>query len=260
MSDLHLERIKYDFEITKAAPILLLAGDIGRFCDQDLYRAFLIKQCQQFDMVLLVAGNHEFYGSSREEGLSIAQSFVDDSDMGGKLHFVNRTRIDLSGTKTTLLGCTMQSHISPDYTRLTNDFQRIKDWRVRDHNAEYERDMAWLKSTMTEMSQDPESRNRRIIIVTHYAPAFENTCHPLHVNNAIIQCFSSHALREMGSWNGARQVTHWIFGHTHWNTKFKSRGVMVLSNQFCNDSDKLTWWQRRTIYRAFDMNALLPAS
>lgn len=45
MSDLHLERIKYDFTITKDAPALVLAGDIGRFCDYNLSRGFLAKQC-----------------------------------------------------------------------------------------------------------------------------------------------------------------------------------------------------------------------
>lgn len=76
MSDLHIERIKYDFTITKAAPNLILAGDIGRFCDYDLFRDFPAKKCApgQFDLVLLVAGNHEFYGSSRESGLSCERS------------------------------------------------------------------------------------------------------------------------------------------------------------------------------------------
>jgi predicted phosphodiesterase len=255
MSDLHLERIKYQFEITKAAPILVLAGDIGRFCDQQSYRSFLVKQCEQFEMVLLVAGNHEFYGSSREEGLCIAQSFVDDSAMGGKLHFLNRTRIDLPGSNTTILACTLQSHIAPDYTKLTNDFQRIQNWSVQDHNDEHKRDLAWLESTITQMSRD--RIGRKIIIITHYAPAFEDTCHPLHTNNAVSQCFSSHALRQMTTWQGAQQVTHWVFGHTHWNTKFKSKGVTVVSNQYCNDSGKLTWWQKRTLYRPFNMKSIL---
>ncbi|CAK1358937.1 unnamed protein product [Cercospora beticola] len=127
MSDLHLERVKYDFEITKAAPILLFAGDVGRFCDEALYRAFLAKQCSQFDKVLLIAGNHEFYGSSREEGLAIAQNLVEDEVMGGKLHFLNRTRFDIPNSSTTILGCTLHSYIAQDYIRLTNDFDRIKD-------------------------------------------------------------------------------------------------------------------------------------
>ena len=122
MSGLHLERIKYDFTILKAAPILILAGDIGRFCDRDLYRAFVTKQREQFDMVLLTAGNHEFYRSSREEGLRAAQELVRDPSMHGKLHFLGRTRVDLPDSDVTILGCTLQSHIAPDCPKLTNDF------------------------------------------------------------------------------------------------------------------------------------------
>ena len=44
LSDLPLERIKYDFTVTRAAPVLMLAGDVGRFCDYDQYRDFLAKR------------------------------------------------------------------------------------------------------------------------------------------------------------------------------------------------------------------------
>ncbi|GIZ38729.1 hypothetical protein CKM354_000213400 [Cercospora kikuchii] len=234
MSDLHLERVKYDFEITKDAPILLLAGDIGRFCDEALYRAFLAKQCSQFDKVLLIAGNHEFYGSSREEGLAIAQNFVEDETMCGKLHFLNRTRFDIPNSSTTILGCTLHSHIAADYTRLTNDFNCIKNWRVRDHNAEHERDLKWLQITLAEI-----------------------TSHPTHTNSNVSQCFCSNALEQMASWKGNEQVTDWKFGHTHWNAKFLIGAVLVQSNQYCNDSTKLSWWQKKTLYRPFDMKAKL---
>jgi hypothetical protein len=255
MSDLHLERIKYSFTVTKAAPILLLAGDIGRFHDRDLYRNFLIEQCEQFDRVLLIAGNHEFYGSSREIGLRTAQEFVDDPAMTGRLHFLNRFRFDILGSDYTLLGCTLQSYIGPEYTKLTNDFQQIQHWRIKDHNEEHQRDMTWLQASIDEIARtDP---GRKIILATHYAPAFEKTCHPLNENNAVSQCFSSNALQQMLTWPGAKHVTHWIFGHTHWNSNFTSGGVKVSSNQLCNDSNKLTWWQKRTMYRAFDERATI---
>ncbi|PPJ50495.1 hypothetical protein CBER1_07725 [Cercospora berteroae] len=255
MSDLHLERVKYDFEITKAAPVLILAGDLGRFYDEALYRAFLAKQCSQFDKVLLVAGNHEFYGSSREGGLAIAQNLVGDETMDGKLHFLDRTRFDVPDSSTTILGCTLHSYIAPDYTSLTNDFNCIKNWRVRDHNAEHEGDLKWLQTTLAEISEGAEQR--RVIIVTHYAPAFEKTSHPIHTNSNVSQCFCSNALEQIANWKGAAQVTDWIFGHTHWNAKFLFGAVLVQSNQYCNDSEKLSWWQKKTLYRPFDMEAKL---
>lgn len=78
VSDLHLERYLKDdqyhcpFEITQSAPILILAGDIGRFCDRIALYGFLRAQCEKFERVVFVLGNHEFYGVSQEEGLRVA--------------------------------------------------------------------------------------------------------------------------------------------------------------------------------------------
>jgi hypothetical protein len=256
MSDLHLERVKYTFTIVPAAPILLLAGDIGRFSDREPYRTFLIAQCTQFDSVLLIAGNHEFYGSSRETGLQTAADFVSDPAMHNRLHFLNQLRFEIPNSPYTLLGCTLHSHIAPDYTKLTNDFARIADWRVADHNAEHARDLAWLQSSLA-AEASRASGQRKILIATHYAPAFERTCHPRNERNAVSQCFSSDALLQLQGWPGAERVGYWVFGHTHWNCKFRSGRLTVASNQLCNDEGRLTWWQRRMVYRAFDGGAVI---
>ena len=95
MSDLHLERVKYEFDMERVAPVLILGGDIGRFCDFEAYATFIGKQCEQFDKVLLIAGNHEFYGSSREEGLEAAEKLSNNPAFGGKLTFMNRTKVSL---------------------------------------------------------------------------------------------------------------------------------------------------------------------
>lgn len=259
MSDLHLERIKYDFTIIKAAPILILAGDIGRFCDYDMYRDFLAKQCMpgQFDLVLLVAGNHEFYGSSRESGLAAARKLTSESVMHGKLHFLNRSRIDLEGSSTTILGCTLHSHIAPGYTKLTNDFARIQEWSVKSHNHEHELDLAWLKDSLSDLKQ--EDPKRRVIIVTHYAPVFTGVCHPKNENNAVSQCFSSNALVDLRNADLLTSASHvrWIYGHTHWNAKLKRGKSILLSNQLCNDDKDLTWWQRKRLFQPFNPTATI---
>jgi hypothetical protein len=122
--------MKNDFTF-EAAPgvdnLVLLAGDIGRFCDVEAYERFLLEQSAKFERVFLVAGKHEFYGSSREEGLNVARRLVNEPALEGKLHFLNRTRFDIPDSDVTLLACTLQSYIAPDYTKLTNDFARIKE-------------------------------------------------------------------------------------------------------------------------------------
>lgn len=255
MSDLHLERVKYEFEIPRTAPTLILGGDIGRLCDFDQYVNFLKRQCRSFDRVLLVAGNHEFYGSTREEGLDAAQRISNDETLRNKLIFMHRTRVDIEEGRVIVLGCTLQSHIGSDCGRLTNDFSRIKNWSVQKHNAEHELDVQWLKQSLSETAASDSQA--RVIIVTHYAPAFERTCHPKNERSAASQCFSSDILHAFPDWTGSDQVTHWIFGHTHWNARFKCFDTTVVSNQRCNDSTDLNWLQKRTIYRKFDEKAKL---
>ncbi|TKA22535.1 hypothetical protein B0A50_08076 [Salinomyces thailandicus] len=215
------------------------------------YRDFLALQCARFEKVLLIAGNHDFYGSSRQEGLEAAESLEKDPALNGRLVFMNRARFDVPDSEVTVLGCTLQSHIAPHYTKLTNDFERIKDWRVAHHNEEHQRDVEWLRGSIATVAE----QGRQAVIATHYAPAFAKTTHPTNENNAVSQCFSSHVLNALESWHGRQQVTHWIFGHTHWNARFRHGRVLVLSNQLCNDSRNLSWWQKHTLYRSFSPSA-----
>lgn len=69
LSDLHLEieRIGgFDYErfkIEPKAPILALLGDVGTVNNPLLF-TFLRLQLSQFEIVLYVMGNHEFYGET----------------------------------------------------------------------------------------------------------------------------------------------------------------------------------------------------
>ncbi len=68
VSDLHLEvgQQYSSYQIPPCAPYLILAGDISRIVpDYDDLSIFLAIQCQNFEKVLYVLGNHEFYGSPR---------------------------------------------------------------------------------------------------------------------------------------------------------------------------------------------------
>lgn len=255
MSDLHLERFEYKYDISPATSHLALVGDIGRFCDYDDYAGFLKKQCQTFDQVLLVAGNNEFYGSSRHGGLDAAERLAQDPTLQGKLVFLNRTRIDLTGSNITVLGCTLHSHIEPGHAQLNKDFERIRNWTVKDHNMEHELDVEWLRYSLEQIAEtEPQ---RQVVILTHHAPSFQDTCHPSHENNAVSQCFCSNTLEAFKAWKGKDQVSNWVFGHTHWNAWFMCGSTVVQSNCLPNRPRDLTWWRRHTIYRPFDPQAVI---
>lgn len=250
MSDLHLEKNGYDtLTIPRAAPYLLVVGDIGVFRQESLFLSFLRLQCETFDLVLLVLGNHEFYGVSREQGLEIAKRFEDELD--GKLIILNRRRIDLPDGRTVVLGCTLHSHIPPGYTALTNDFLNIQSWTVAKHNDEHVKDLSWLKDTLSLISnsnsnEHPHS-NKRIIIATHYAPSYTQTCHPSEENSALSHCFCSNSLDDLATRKGIEMVFAWLSGHTHFNYGFKQHGVWCASNHL----------EGRHQRRAFNMEAVI---
>ena len=78
MSDLHLESCHYEFQLLKNAPCLVLGVDIGRLSDYEQYAGFIFRQCNRYDHVVLVLGNHEFYGCGHEERITRATELATD--------------------------------------------------------------------------------------------------------------------------------------------------------------------------------------
>jgi hypothetical protein len=192
MSDLHCERsltgdryLLPNFQ--RSAPYLILAGDIGRLCDYSALLGVLRELCDIYEKVLFVPGNHEFYGTSRDQGLRLANDL--SHELGGKFAFMDRTQLEIEDT--IVLGCTLHSFI-PAGTALTNDFTRIKDWTVADHNASFLQDVRWLEESLQGIASN--SSGKRVVVVTHYAPAFLETNHPSNYMSTHRYCFSSDTL------------------------------------------------------------------
>ncbi|KAK6338108.1 hypothetical protein TWF696_001579 [Orbilia brochopaga] len=244
VSDLHLEipdsvlrsRGYAEYTIPRLCPYLILAGDIGTLNQSESYLCFLRRHCEIFDKVFLVLGNHEFYGTSRHDGLATIEAFfAEDPIIREKLVLLNRTRYDVPDSKLTILGCTLQSEIRPEQRAeiagKLNDFRQIKDWTVDDHNAEHSIDIAWLRDAIEEIAESEP--DRRILVATHHAPSFRKTSAPQHEDSSLNSAFCTGIL-EGGAWRGWKgkeMVKAWVFGHTHWCCDFIINGVRVVSNQ-----------------------------
>ncbi|KAI1934891.1 hypothetical protein LOZ39_006046 [Ophidiomyces ophidiicola] len=235
ISDIHLELSQNysTFAVEKAAPYLILAGDIGALRDYEKYVTFLAAQCAQFDRVFLVLGNHEFYGISHEEGLKAAKKLESEPQLLGKLYLLNRGRVDIN-RRVTILGCTLWSSI-PEESQLwvrmkLADFTVINDWSVEKYNAAHIEDVQWLKQQLHDISLEDEKRD--VIVVTHHAPTVEKTSDPKSKLNPWSCAFSTNLIEgQVKSWPGSKNIRRWIFGHTHWNAEFKRKGIIISSNQ-----------------------------
>ena len=84
MSDMHLEiENRVIPEFPAAAPNLILAGDIGR-PDIPSLQKFLLDQCERFEHIFYVAGNHCFYEGKYEERLEQLQQL---NNLHPHIHF-----------------------------------------------------------------------------------------------------------------------------------------------------------------------------
>lgn len=236
LSDLHLEVLQqYDqFDVPPKAPFLVLAGDIGRLIDYDTYHSFLTRQCEQFQRVFLVLGNHEFYGTSRSRGLRTAHDLVNESSLNGKVTLLDRSRYDCGDSDIVVLGCTLQSSIPPDkqdiVRRKIQDFKNIGEWSIDDHNIEHQQDVDWLQDQIKSIRLAKAGIKKRILVITHHAPTNYGTSSPDHANNAWNSAFSTDLIGNE-QYPALSDVQCWVFGHTYYTTCMKLGNVKIISNQ-----------------------------
>lgn len=126
---------------------------------------------------------------------------------------------------------------------MVQDFQQIEGRTVDSHNERFESDAAWLakevQSLQDENSMVNEKKEKRsILVISHHAPCVKGTSHPQHNDSPINCAFASDVVVER-DWPG---VKVWVYGHTHYSTDFKKRGIRIVSNQrgyvFPNDRRK----------------------
>ncbi|CAI7612132.1 unnamed protein product [Penicillium bialowiezense] len=236
LSDLHLELNQQylSFEIPVCAKHLILAGDVGRLVDHENYLKFLQKQTDQFDLVFLVLGNHEFYNDKHATGLKRAQQLEQEPCLNGRLVLLHQTRYDIPGSNVTILGCTLWSNVPENARDIVSlkiqDFSKIQDWSVSDHNETHQTDLSWLLDQIESIQDNNKTQKvkRSILVVTHHAPSLQGTSSPQNTNNPWTPAFATDILSRIPNPSG---IKAWVFGHTHYTNDFKSHGIRLLANQ-----------------------------
>lgn len=231
MSDLHLEvgQQYSTFEFDATAPNLILAGDIGRLIDYKGYMSFLQKQVPRYERVFLVLGNHEFYGLSFDDGLARARALEEEPVLEGKVFLLQQDTFAFDDDLVVVMGCSLWSLIpkssAPAIAGVVNDFKKIEGWSIEKHNAAHSEDLAWLRREV--QRRKPHTK---VLVVTHHAPLTDRTASPQHKDSPIKSAFATDILCNTTTVPWSR-VKYWVFGHTHWTTRFKVKGIHVVSNQ-----------------------------
>lgn len=224
LSDLHTEMAPFR-PASVEADLVVLAGDIDKG-PRSVQRAV---EWFPHTPVILVAGNHEYYGGASPKTLDEMRRAAE----GTNVQLLDCDEAYVGGVR--LLGATMWTDfaIFPDRDRnmelarhAMNDFHRIRvspdysRFRPSDALKLNRKTMTWLRSRLDEVYQGAT------VVVTHHAPSMRS-CHPDYSADPLTSAFVIDAENLMG----AERVALWIHGHTHHCVDYEINGTRVLSNQ-----------------------------
>lgn len=209
LSDLHLELLHMSelwFKFYHIdCDVLCICGDIGNIYS-DVFWSFINYARKKAQYVLLVTGNHDYWGNS------LLQIDYDLKEKLGAFNNVFHLQKDVfffGGYA--FLGCTLWSQVPAQYwdqfERGFPDFSKIRGFSPFSMNITHNDHVEWLRSALAECKK----QKLKPIVLTHYSPVFNISTSPRH-KNSISQHMFSTDMSELFP-----LVHTWLFGHTHYD-------------------------------------------
>jgi predicted phosphodiesterase len=223
LSDLHLEFSTFEPPATDA-DIIILAGDIGKG-NKGVYWA---RDKFPDKPILYLPGNHEFYGTQRQETLSL----IKIAGMQCRVTVLDDSELILQQDNLRILGATLWTDFclfGEDTKEIAihagfqclNDFRMIHDGRLgffpESSIVLHEKSLAWLKAKLD------EPFDGKTVVVTHHLPSKRSVVDRFK-DDLLSACFASELDYLFGKMN------LWIHGHTHDNLDYEAKGTRVICN------------------------------
>lgn len=209
-----LQRIAKD--TSEEVDVILIPGDLST--NKGLRYAFSVL-CDSFKHVVYTTGNHEYYGSSKQETHDLIQECCDKHS---NLHWLERSTVEIEGQR--FIGCTLWF---PPILSVLNNLNYTNDIKmIQPDRCEYDRLPHWIleefyinKKYLFENVRDTD------IVLTHYIPCPEGI-HPSWRNAGGNQFFMGDVSIVMDDKNPKA----WVFGHTHSAMDFIKGNTRVVCN------------------------------
>ncbi len=216
-SDLHLEFhadggekfVREDLNLNNA-DALLLAGDISDA--KGINRALDLISKAFSGPIIYVAGNHEYYGGSREStGAIVAAQMVNPN----LVWLENKIRIE---SEIHFAGTTLWFGNHPGAPEWAlNDFRRIKNLRDWVHDAN--------RHAVDFLDRAPMNGG---VVITHHLPSYD-CVHPKYANSMLNPFFVGAELRDLIV---SKKPKLWVHGHSHESTRERIGDTLVVSNPY----------------------------
>jgi Icc-related predicted phosphoesterase len=237
-SDLHLDidekaGIPTDFEFPEA-DVMILAGDIGevRFLRCGMYdtfmsrniRDFLDRVSTQYNRVLWIPGNHEYYGSSFFEAKKIVYDYFREA---GITNIDFGEMIEHMQDDCHLIGATLWTDVNKGdplaliHGNVMNDYREI-DAGTFTPKKGIEKHFEH-KDFLYERLTDHNTGLKNRVVFTHHAPHYKS-------EENITRVTPYYSCTDMEDVISAGWPAVWIHGHTHYHVDYHIFGTRVLSN------------------------------
>lgn len=221
LSDLHLEfGNSVPIVDLSTFDIIVAAGDIGNGVKgaQSLLSTYPTKK------IVYVCGNHEFYGSSRDEVLT--ELYFMTHNLPNFIFLENNARfIDGVYFWGSTLWTDFNLYQDAALGQLTS-FQNMRDHRMISDSREW---LNWHKCAIRSFKSTMEYVNRstiaKSVVVTHFLPSIESV-DKKYKGSLLNSSFAS----DLDNLIDHYQPTLWLHGHTHSAVDYQLHSTRVVSN------------------------------
>lgn len=231
LSDLHLEFkdnkvFLHQLPLKVTGDILVVAGDSFYLEDEEMAQSeFWQWASDNYEQVLLIPGNHEYYGG------------YDIKANGDSWEWKLKSNVSMYQNKVVTIGdtdfilSTLWSRISRKNKQpisiFLNDFHRAKyngrKFTPKDYNREHEKCLDFIKQAVA------SSKAKHRVVVTHHVPTHLCTPKKLKVirEGSLAEAFTV----DLTDYISSAPIDYWIYGHSHVNYEAMISGTIVTSNQ-----------------------------
>lgn len=231
MSDLHLEFARLDLKVPENTDVVVLAGDIGH---GPAAIEFARSHLPETLPVIVVAGNHEFYGSSIETEFEELRA---SAARAPNIHFLelDEAVVEARDSKVRFLGAMLWTDFELRGTEMANAdmayaASRINDFRLiryrgrtltpQDTVAFHRETRAWLEEKLAQEHDGPT------VVVTHHSPSGRSE-EARYAGGPLTAAFHSNLEYLIEQF----QPEVWVHGHSHHSVDYTVGLTRVFSNQ-----------------------------
>lgn len=234
LSDAHIEHVLDGIDVSSIIPmpavtggVCVLAGDIGAAKRPDQYAEYLTRLKDQFDHVILVLGNHEFYRMDYFKTLEVMKTIADNTGvilMDVEFGTENATidGINFFGSTLWIDFNKNDPFVKPRVARSINDFRVITNFNT-------EKALEVHRRTIKKINWNAD------VVITHHMPILrEHSKFPI---DAVTYGFCCTDLERKIMQS---KIKFWLYGHTHDSASYEIGKTQIVSNQMGYHTEILT--------------------